>query len=157
MESHKLQPQLRQGKIVPNFILPIASGATTGPGSLRSKYNMVLVFVGEGEYAEAYLRSLSDAYTSILDEQARAIAIRTGWATETQELQKRLAFPFPLLIDGDGSLTGRMIGRADLAALCVADRFGEIYSLEIAPDAAQLPSMRNALEWLQYIQVQCPE
>lgn len=50
-----------------------------------------------------------------------------------------------------------MLGEADQAALCVADRFGEVYFLEIAPNTAALPDLQTAVDWLQFIGIQCPE
>jgi hypothetical protein len=39
----------------------------------------------------------------------------------------------------------------------VADRWGEVYYVGEAGDAADLPSSKDLLEWLHYVQVQCPE
>ena len=142
---------------VPPFVLPSASGGTYGPGALRSKYNMVMLFLGEGAPAEHYLREVVTAYPAILEEQARVIAVTTSTLDDARTLRDRLSLPFHLLADTGGALTGRMLGSPDLAALCVVDRYAEIYSLDLAASPAELPTTRAALEWLQFIQVQCPE
>lgn len=97
-------PQLREGRMVPLFTLPSAGGVS-GPGALRSKYNMVLAFVGMGAGAEGYLRSLTRIYPAILDEQARVIAVVVGERQEVQHLSTELALPFTALSDNDGRLT----------------------------------------------------
>jgi hypothetical protein len=151
------KPQLRQGSKVPLFVLPAAAGGTSGPGALRSKYNMVLALVGAGRPAEDYLRMLSAANRDILEQQARIICVVTVGLLETADLASSLALPFTLLADGDAGVTRRMLGGASMAGLCVADRFGEVYFLEVAGDAVSLPPPEVALDWLLYIQVQCPE
>ena len=142
---------------MPNFVLPSTSGGQYGPGALRSKYNIILAFVGAGSDSEAYLHALAQAYPRILEEQAKVIAVARLELPQAKALQARLALPYTLLADTDGALTARMLGEPDLAALVIADRYGEVYAVESAPNAPQLPSTRTALEWLQYIQVQCPE
>ncbi len=156
-EDPKLNTLRPTHRRVPPFVLPSASGGTYGPGALRSKYNMVLLFLGEGEPAERYLCEVVTAYPAMLEEQARVIAVTTATIEEARTLKESLSLPFHLLADTGGALTGRMLGSPDLAALCVADRYAEIYSLDLAATPAELPTTRTALEWLQFIQVQCPE
>jgi thioredoxin-dependent peroxiredoxin len=150
-------PALRDGKMVPLFSLPSAAGGSYGPGALRSKYNMVLAFVCSGPDAESYLRGLAETYPEFLGEQARVIAVLEGDLPMAKALAARLSLPFPLLADSGGEVTRRMLGEGNRAGLCVADRFGEVVFVQAAPDTSALPSHRAALEWLEYIQVQCPE
>jgi peroxiredoxin len=154
---HISQSAIRLGRLVPNFVLPSASGGQYGPGALRSKYNMVIAFLGAGRDAEAYLSALAESCPRILEEQARVIAVAKLSSPQAAELKRRLSLPYAVLADGDGALTARMLGGAGLAALVVADRFSEVFCLETAPSASELPSTRTAIEWLEYIQVQCPE
>lgn len=148
---------MRLRGLVPPFQLPSSTGGATGPGPLRSKYNLVLAFVGGGEGTEGYLRELARAYPSMLDEQARVLAVVVAGPDEAKHRAGEMQLPFALLADQEGSTTARMVGSGTLAALCVADRFGEVYCLETGQSAAELPPVRTALEWLQYIQAQCPE
>jgi hypothetical protein len=39
----------------------------------------------------------------------------------------------------------------------VADRWGEIVSITEVPDIADLPSPEELLDWVRYVQTQCPE
>jgi hypothetical protein len=41
--------------------------------------------------------------------------------------------------------------------ILVADRWGEIAHVAAAQDAADLPPVSDALEWLEYLQRRCPE
>src|SRR3954453_7904836 len=99
-------PQLRQGRMVPLFTLPADGGGTSGPGALRSKYNMVLAFLDMGESeqesARTYLRELSEVYAGILDEHARVIAVVTAELEAVEILSQAAALPFTLLADAGG-------------------------------------------------------
>jgi peroxiredoxin len=150
-------PALRTGKMVPIFTLPSTEGGTHGPGALRSRYNVVLAFVGSGSSAEDYLRALAALNPGFLTEQARVIAVVEGDPQSVEVLSRRLALPFPLLADTGGHTTRRMLGDASQAALCVADRFGEVVYLQLASRADALTAPDAALDWLEYIGIQCPE
>ena len=150
-------PKLRPRALVPPFSLPSAAGGSTGPGALRSKYNLVLAFLGPVEHAKDYLAELASANRPILDEQARIMAVVIAQPGEAREAADHLNLPFALLIDSDGSTTARMLGSSRQTAICVADRYGEIYGMDTADTPGDLPTTRSALEWLQYIQSLCPE
>ncbi len=142
---------------MPLFVLPSTEGRPTGPGDMRSKYNLVLLFVNAGEPGEAYLRELVALHPDIVSEQARVLAVLPLTPDEIAGLKQELDLPFTLLADEGGETTHRMFGEVNRAALCVADRFGEIYSLEAASTAGYLPPAETALDWLLFIMVQCPE
>ena len=143
--------------MVPLFYLPAVGGGQSGPASLRSKYNMVLVFVERGVEGEAYLQALSAAYREIQADQARALAVVPLPLEDAARLAARLTLPYALLADDGGATTLRMLGEGNRAALCVADRYGQAFYVELAPTAASLPSVQTAMDWLDYIQIQCPE
>jgi hypothetical protein len=76
---------------------------------------------------------------------------------DATKLASRLKLPFALLADEGGETTRRMLGGEHSSALCVADRFGQVHFLAFAHTAADLPPIKAALDWLDFIQVQCPE
>lgn len=150
-------PKLQLGSRVPTFVLPSTQGGQSGPGAMRSKYNLVLAFVDGSREGEAYLQRVAAVHADILQEQARVLVVVPLSLRDAEMMRARLSLPFTLLADEDGSTTERMLGAGNRAALCVADRFGEVFYIEGAPTAAGLPPPGTALGWLAYIQVQCPE
>lgn len=142
--------------MVPLFALPSTAGGSAGPGSLRSKYSMVLAFLGEIAGGEAYLRALARLYPELLAEGARLFAVVALDLAAAGELAGMLSLPYPLLADAGGSVTTRMMG-SESAALCVADRYGEVVYLYTASEPGSLPAPDVALEWLAYVGMQCPE
>lgn len=150
-------PMLKVGGQVPLFVLPSAGGGKTGPGALKSKYNMVLVFLDGGPDSSTYLRSLADIYPGILAEHARAMVIISRPLQEVEALTKETQLTLPLLADEGGQTTRRMLGEDGTNALCVADRYGQVYFIEAVACVEQLPEVQSALDWLEFIQIQCPE
>jgi peroxiredoxin len=149
--------RLKEGGRVPLFYLPTVGGGQSGPASLRSKYNMVLVFIEGGTAGEAYLAALAAAYPDIQANQARTIAVVPTSMEAATALSDKLKLPYTLLADEGGAATSRVLGEGNQAALCVADRYGQAYYVELASTTASLPSVQTALDWLDYIQIQCPE
>jgi len=153
----KQAPMLKVGGQVPLFVLPSSDGGKTGPGAMKSKYNLVLLFL-DGEPCSAdYLRDMSENYSRILAEHARVMVVIPRPLQEVEALAREKELNFPLLTDEDGRTTGRMLAETGANALCVADRYGQIYFLETAPSVEQIPGVNAAIEWLEFIQIQCPE
>jgi peroxiredoxin len=153
----RLPGALRPGGRTPLFDLPQTSGGRSGPAATRSKYNLVLAFVGSGPAAEAYLHDLACIHPEILERDAHLMAVVPLALPDAQALAARLALPYALLADEDSATATRLLGEGNTAALCVTDRFGATYSLDIAPDATALPPVRMAIKWLDFVQIQCPE
>lgn len=151
------KPLLKIGRKTPFFTLPSTGGGVGGPGFLRSKYDMVLLFLDSSPDAERYLSAFSNVYSEVLALKARVLGIVRAPLEEAKALQSRLGLPFPLLADESGATTARMLGDSGKVALCVADRYGQVYSLDPAPSPAQLPPPQSAIEWLEFIEIQCPE
>ena len=124
---------------------------------MRSKYNAVLAFVEAGADGEAFLLGLREVYDDILAAQARLLVIVPVSLPEATALAGKLALQFPLLADAEGQTTRRMLGGSNRAALCVTDRFGQVFSLETARLTSQLPPPQSALDWLEFVLIQCPE
>jgi peroxiredoxin len=150
-------PQLKGKGRTPLFVLPSTAGGTSGPGALRSKYNAVLAFLDAGPESEVYLQGLASVYSELLASQARLLVVVPLSIAEADALASRLALPFPLLTDEGSKTTRRMLGESHHAALCVTDRYGQVFSLEVAVAPSQLPPPRSAIDWLEFIQIQCPE
>ena len=64
-----------------------------------------------------------------------------------------------VLQEGDARLviTADPIPGMPAPGVLVADQWGEIYLVEGADRAAQLPPPDDLADWLRYVQMQCPE
>jgi peroxiredoxin len=150
-------PQLKSRGKTPLFVLPSTARGTTGPGALRSKYNAILVFLDAGPEAEEYLAGLASLNAEILASQARLLVVVPLSLEDAGAIVRKLGLPFPLLADEGSKTTRRMLGDRNHAALCITDRYGQVFSLEMGVATSELPPPRSALDWLEFIQIQCPE
>ena len=148
--------QLRVMHKVPLFYLPSAAGGKSGPASTRSRYNLVLVFLNNSPQTEPYLQALAAIYRHPQRRRPR-YRRHPRLSEETQRLAASLGLPFTLLADDAGATTERILGPGNHAGLCVADRYGIIYFVEAASDVSALPPASTVVEWLEYIEIQCPE
>jgi peroxiredoxin len=145
--------KLQRGAMLSAVYLPEASGQPIGIGDYRRRRSLVLFRIhaaGCGD-CEARLRELAAAYHDLAAEKAEVLAIVPGSREEAALLKERLGLPFPVLADTDGWLA------ESGAALAVADRFGEIYTAAHAGEGHELPALAAILEWLAFINLQCPE
>jgi hypothetical protein len=93
---------------------------------LRGRKNIVVIFLGQ----------LSN---EPVEQLLRALSLRHG------EMQ-----------DEDAELIVVEQSRLQNAAICIADRYGEVYFSEFCSDTA-CTSADNVMEWLRFIEIQCPE
>jgi hypothetical protein len=111
--------------------LPEISGTTSDgrrihASDLRGRKNIVLIFSG-GPSNEP------------VRELVRSLSVRHG------EIQ-----------DEDAEIIIVEHNTLDRAAVCIADRYGEVYFSEFCSDIS-CTSADNVLEWLRFIESQCPE
>lgn len=100
-------------------------------------------------------------YEQFKHEEAEIIVVATSAQQECARLQQRLGLPFPVLSDEDGRVH-REAGASDeqghaAAALYITDRFREIFAAYRTREGHSLPGPGEILNWLQFINSQCPE
>jgi peroxiredoxin Q/BCP len=143
---------LEKGDTLPTLSLPEASGEEFRLSDFRGRRNLVLFVAHPVGCAacEAQLRALNDALDLLRGEAAEVLAAVPGRREPVQELKRRLALSFPVLIDAENSLGGKAI-------LAVADRFGEIFAIARADEEHRLPAPAETAGELAFIGMQCPE
>ena len=77
---------------------------------------------------------------------------RTAYTTSLRTLGESAA-------SGDTAVvvTNSRIDSVPCPGVVVADRWGEIYNVQAAAQASDLPTADDLSEWVRYVQVQCPE
>ena len=145
---------------VPVFSLPSASadeGGVSGPAAARSKYNLVLAFLEDTAEGRAYLEALKGINGEVVERTGRVIVVMTAPLDRAKSLVQRVGPPFMVLADEGGVTTRRLLGEEVGAALCVADVYGVVYFLETVASTGELPPAQTAVEWLDFVEIQCPE
>lgn len=151
---------IRPGQVLPVIALPAAGGAITRLSSYRGRRNLVLVLVGDAgcEGCRELLRALAGAYPEMQQEHAEVVAVLRGSLGQAKEVARAERLSYPVLADEDG-LAHAAYGLPDATtdgAVFISDRYGEVFAVYDLSETPH-PSADAILEWLRFIQVQCPE
>jgi peroxiredoxin len=122
------------------------------------QHSNVMLFFHHGvncAACEAFLQELAVYLDAYRQQETAMVAIGPDEPAENRQLAARLGHPFPCLSDP----TGRVIAQQGLAppSLIIADRWGEIWAAWLGGTNHQLPSEQDILQWLSFIEAQCPE
>ena len=142
--------------MLPDFHLPAPKGDIVSPRDYRGRRNLVVAFLGELPCGPCsrFLTDVADRYDELRAEEAEVLAVARAGVSVTREAGA--ALPFPLLADEAGHVHSRYGAGPSHAAIYIADRFGDVFAVyHLTP--ADLPPATALLEWLRFIEVQCPE
>ncbi len=106
---------------------------------LRGRRNVVLVFAGTGAEESRLISELRICSESLHEEEAMVVVFSSA------DPEIRACY---------GALAGDSTPRA---ALYISDRYGEIYFAAHPERGQALPSAAEVLDWLRFINSQCPE
>ncbi|AHG93206.1 hypothetical protein J421_5671 (plasmid) [Gemmatirosa kalamazoonensis] len=149
------------GRLFPDAKLVTPASGLFSLDRYRPLRNLVVLMLGSGPIVAPtarLLRQLAVAHVEIEAEDGQIVVIaantpaqwRAGWP-----------YAFPLAFDVGATLHRRMAavdsaGRPDVA-LFITDRFREIFAVLRPRDARWPTSARDVIEWLTFINIQCPE
>jgi peroxiredoxin len=154
-------PLARSGELFPAFTLPGLDRSSLALEDLRARANLVLVFVADessGGTVTGLLEELMTRRQELDGEVARVVVIAASRA-RASHLGGDDAFPVVL---DEGARVHRQVGATDGAdhpapAVFVTDRFREIFAAYIPGQGSALPGAQEIIEWLVFINIQCPE
>ncbi|HET9265340.1 MAG TPA: hypothetical protein VFO14_19975 [Vicinamibacterales bacterium] len=118
---------LQPGRLVPHFTIAAMDGATVAYSDIWQRKNLLLVLLPEDQASEDYAGQL------------------------------RARMPDLTAYD-----TACVISREDVAGAprpgaVIADKWGEVHFVAGHETPAKLPTPDELIEWLRYVQMQCPE
>jgi peroxiredoxin len=152
---------VRPGEIFPGFTLPDVDGSPVCLEHYRGRKNLVVVFAGDnvvGAPVTVLLEEL-DARAEELTLEAVQVLVVVPWRSGA--VPQRALGAFQVLVDDDARIH-RNVGATDAAgraapAVFVTDRFREIYAAYLPVPGPALLGAREILDWLVFINIQCPE
>lgn len=154
---------LREGQMVPNIQLLATTGTPVKLSDYRRRSNMVLIFITDSgcQKCRSLLSEIAASYAEFRSLNAEVLAIFEGPMKDARSLATELKLPFPMLADETGEVAKRYLtavrGKLPLASVFITDRFRELYAEIIAGEEADVPDTLQLLDWLQFIEAQCPE
>jgi len=150
-----------KGRRMRDFELRSANGQSIRISDYRGRSNLVLIFADGREQTTELLSQLATAYEQVKGEGAEILAIGRGSREQCATTKEHLRLPFPVLADEDGRIHGEVgaldeQGRAT-AAVYITDKFGEVFGVYRTLESQVLPPVADLLNWLEFVNSQCPE
>ncbi len=151
----------RRGAVLPGFMLPAIDGSSVSLESYRGRTNLVVVFAGDKMDESAVAVLLEELVARREEFTLEAAQVLVAVTSRPAAVPQRARWAFPVLVD-DGADIHRKVGATDAAgrpapAVFVTDRFREIYAAYLSGQGSALPGAKEILEWLVFINIQCPE
>lgn len=152
-----------RGHLLRNFALLSAAGRQVQFADYRGRANLVLVLAGaQGSEPElGLLTELVSRQAEILEQEAQVIAVLYCAREQAQAIKSRAQLPFVMLADSEG-VVHRSLGALDgngspRLAVYLTDRYAEVFTAWRTAYGDADPSPQEILEWLEFINRQCPE
>jgi peroxiredoxin len=148
----------REGLLLPDFQPPRSGGGTVRVRAYRGRRALVLIFAHDAacDGCRTFLCRALDAYAAYGDEDAEVIAVVPDRAERVASMQHALALPFPIAIDGEGSIARRYgLTAGHDAAVMVTDRFGEPRIWHVAGALHDFPPHDALIAEARYLALTC--
>lgn len=151
----------RRGEMFPGFMLSMLDGTPVELEKYRGRNNLVLLLAGNALGASPAGLLLEDLVARRAELAAEMAQVLVVVAPRCALAPQGEPGPFPILVDSDAHIH-HGVGATDAAgqpapALFVTDRFREIYATYVPADGSALPSAQEVMDWLGFINIQCPE
>lgn len=159
------QTELKPGNLIPDFHLTSAGGECVYLSGYRDRKNLVLLFAAnpvDDELTSRFLADLAQHYPELVEENAQVLAVIRGSEQDAGQIRDKAGFPFPVLADTEGKAhlaAGALTepGGRPYPAVLITDRFNEISAIYLTSQGEPLPTIREILSHLLFIETQCPE
>ncbi len=149
------------GAMFPHCQLRSVGGSLVRLEDYRGRKNLVLVFMGDAPVPGPVSRLLDDLDArndELESEAAQALVIVTPRPAVAEASGR---WTFPILLDPEARLHRAVGATVELgnptSAVFVTDRFREIYAAYLPEAGSALPSVKEVMNWLTFINIQCPE
>jgi hypothetical protein len=142
---------------------PTADGTTTSLGSLRGRRQACLFLAHDTDCGACfgYARQLSRHGAALDTADTTLVIAATATAGQLESWQHGLAPNDLLMADPDGSwrtvLTAALHLDPNATSVVLLDRFLAPRVTASAPEAGGLPDPSAAIEWLDFLGLECPE
>lgn len=151
-----------KGQLIRDFTLASTLGEQISLSDYRGHSNLVLVFAGGGGVNDRkVLTEIAAEYSRFQEEQTQVLTILQCAREKAVMIKQQAKLPFPVLVDEDGGIhrsAGAVDGQGQPStAIYVTDRFGEVFAVYRGADGQVMPTGGDIVEWLSFINSQCPE
>lgn len=147
---------LRRGQCVPDVPFVTVDDQSVRIADFKGRYNLLLVAARDP--AHPLLDLLAQRQAEITERETVTIAFIASNRNEGLRACQRRGWPFLAAADPDGAVTNRLgIAPGETAAVCITDRWGEVFFLSEVPGGGETTYVDELLRWLDFVEYQCPE
>ncbi len=153
---------LERDSILPAFSLPGADGMPHSPWDYKQRENLVLLFTQSATTSEGrgLLRAFAQHFQNFREEDCALLAVTADTVIVNLEAQEALHLPFPLLADPKGGVIARYTTwestqRKAEPCIVLANRYNAVYQQWLAERESDLPSIKELVESLRYLNGLC--
>jgi peroxiredoxin len=160
--KHTSSLPLEKGQIIPAFSLPATDGMPHGPWDYKQREHLIVIVIHSAtmDAERALLHTFATQYTDFRAEYCAILTITADAVITNLQAQEHLRLPFPLLADPTGRIIQHYTDwdattRTVKPGIILADRYNALYAQWHAAAEADLPSIKELLEHLQYMNTLC--
>ena len=150
---------IRPGRPLPAGEFPGADGGSVSLSDFRQRRGLVLLLLRSGGEEEAAL--VEEASRRRDEFSSHGAALFGILPRRPDRGVPPFPSPVPVLFDEPGLFLRREGGRdpaeTGTSRIAVADRYGQVYVVIPSPPGAERAAVSEALEWVGYLDRQCPE
>ena len=153
----------KTGQLMPDYIFTTLAGRRVPLSSHDRRYSLVMVFADGASCAPctSLLAGLARRYEEFKSVHGEVLAVVHRSLEEASALTLSERLPFQVVVDADGEVH-RTVGAVAAdggvpLVVYVTDRYGYIYQVFRVAEGEDAPTPDEILDWLQYIDIECPE
>lgn len=145
---------LAYGELAPAFKLEAVQGGTLSREQFRGKAGLLLIFFAQAEPIIPLLKAINTDSGEYTELNAHILAIGGDTRSALETLAKGLSFP---VLDDHQRQAWYAYTRMERYGygIFVLDTYGGVEMQRAAPQAADLPSAAEVLEWVRGAQYKC--
>lgn len=146
-----------RGQRLPDLSFLSVDGGFASLSDFRGRSNLLLVLAGKSP--EPLLEAAARRHAEVERWETVLIALLRSSREDALCAKTAGRWPFVVACDPDGSMTERLgFPLEDFqTAVCVTDRWGEVYFTALAGARHPDQEIEELLGWLEFVEYQCPE
>jgi peroxiredoxin len=153
-------PVYQPGQRLPDFSLPSTLGHPIRISDYRNRVNLVVMICNPQTIEALYpmLAGMNRVNSELAAENTQALVVLPVNLDEAEHLHDEFGLTYPLMADVNGKVAREMIQVHEPGLeMYILDRYGEIYAVERIETGGHLPESREILDWVRFMEIQCPE
>ena len=149
--------------LLADFNLLSSEGQTIRASDYRGACNLILILTDDpdSEPCLLFLTGLAQHYDEFVQEDTEVLTIIHGSVHEAGQVKRKLDLPFPVLADPDARVyheTGALTSDGKpVMTVYITDRYNEVEWAYQASADDGLPTLKEMLEHVRYLEIRCPE